>query len=102
METAVKFLASLFVLDSGSQKIDQQFLIEGIEGPEGSIDVLGPAAPALPVAEADEPVCPFAPAAKTVVPAMACPTMPMSSDGRPFPTLFSLDLAEEAQYGAVW
>jgi hypothetical protein len=91
METAVKFLASLFVLDSGSQKIDQPFLIEG----EGGIDSLEQAALTLPVA--DEPECPYAPAAKTVVPAQACPTMPLMTDGRPFPMLFSLDLDEGSQ-----
>lgn len=93
----MKFLASLFVLDSGSQKIDQQFLIEG---PEGSMDPLGPAAPTLPVA--DEPVCPFAPAAKTVVPAQACPTMPLSDGRSPFPMLFSLDLSDDAELKGVW
>jgi len=97
MESAVKFLASLFVLDGGSQTVDQQFGLGAAESLKDSLNLAAPTS--LPVA--DSPVCPYAPSAKMVCPAASfSPPAPILSGAPPFPTLFMLDLKDNANQDA--
>jgi len=99
MESAVKFLASLFVLDGGSQTVDQQFGIGATESLKDSLNLAAPTS--LPVA--DSPVCPYAPAAKMVCPAASySPPLPIPAGAPPFPTLFMLDLKDNGNLEDAW
>lgn len=100
MDSAVKFIASLVVLDSGS-----------ISG--GSLKLGPPDLPAVQSvsieprkhSEADlsESECPYAPAAKMVCPAQSGPTAPLGAGGPAFPTLFNLELPDlEGLDDEVW
>lgn len=92
MDSVVKFIASLVVLDSGR-----------IFG--GSLKLAQPDLPAVQrvsietrgkhsEADLSESECPYAPAAKMVCPAQSGPTAPLGAAGPAFPTLFNLELPD--------
>lgn len=88
MDSVVKFLASLVVLDIGSFS-------------DGSLKLWLPELAAVQsisteprTKHSEEDECPYPPAAKMVCPAQSGPTARVGAGGPAFPTLFNLELPD--------